>query len=235
MKGFRLALLWLSMVGCKPGPGSTCQSHEAHCLDAKRALVCDEGRLVETPCRGKAGCSTAQERVACDISANLPGDACSQAEQGVAVCLPDGAMLSCHGRKYERVACRGPRGCEMLGEQASCDQSVAEPREVCNKEGAKACSTDGSQVLVCTGGRLAPLYFCRGEAGCRAVAGKLSCDQTLARLGDACDKTLGGSTACAADKKSLLVCQAERFALSERCKAGKSCKVDGQSTQCERP
>lgn len=235
MKGVSLALLWLWLVACKPRPGSSCQAHEAHCLDAKRALVCDDGRLVETPCRGKSGCSTAQERVACDISANLPGDACSKAEEGAAVCLADGAMLACHARKYERVACRGPRGCEMLGAQANCDQSIAEPGEVCNKAAAKACSRDGSQVLSCEGGRLSPLYLCRGEAGCRAAAGKLSCDQTLARLGDNCDKALGGSTACAEDRKSLLVCQGERFALSEHCKAGKSCKVDGQSTQCERP
>lgn len=228
-------LCLLSFLACKPRAGSSCESDEARCLDTSRALVCDEGKLVETPCKGKAGCSTVQERTACDISGNAPGDACSKVDEGVAVCAGSDAMLACRARKFERVPCRGPRGCEMTGEQAHCDQSIAEPGEACKKPNAKACSTDRSQVLACVDGRMAPAYFCRGENRCSSAGGKLGCDQTVARLGDACDKALSGHVACSEDKRALITCQAERFVPSEKCKPGTTCTVSGQSTACSRP
>jgi hypothetical protein len=204
-------------------------------LDAKRAIICDDGQFVETPCRGKAGCSTVQERTACDISGNQPGDVCSKSDEGVAVCAGDDAMLACHGRKYERVPCHGPRGCQMVGAQVNCDQSVAEPGEPCKKDGAKACSVDQAQVLSCKDGRLGAQYWCRGEGRCSSAGGKLACDQTVAKLGDLCDPSLSGHIACSEDRKSLITCQNERFVPSEKCKPGTSCTVSGQSTKCEKP
>lgn len=232
---FPLALV--GFLSCKPGPGSSCDAHEARCLDAKRALVCDAGKFVETPCKGKAGCVTDQQlqRTSCDISGNEPGDACSGNDEGVAVCLSEQAMLSCHGKRYESVPCRGPKGCQMLGDQASCDQSVAEIDEACKKDNAKACSVDKTQVLSCKAGHMAALYFCRGDQHCSAEGGKLACDQTIALPGDVCDKGLSGSTACSVDKKALLSCQSERFGAPEKCKPGTTCTVSGQSTKCEKP
>ncbi|HVY29226.1 MAG TPA: hypothetical protein VHB79_21855 [Polyangiaceae bacterium] len=232
---FPLALL--SFWGCKPGPGSSCDAHEARCLDAKRAIVCDDGKFVETPCKGKGGCATDPQlqRTSCDISGNEPGDPCSGGNEGVAVCQGEQAMLSCHGRKYESVPCHGPKGCQMLGDQANCDQSVAEPGDACKKDNAKACSVDGSQVLSCKDGRMTALYLCRGDLHCSSAGGKLACDQTIAMAGDVCDKTLAGSTACSIDKKALLTCQSERFAAPEKCKPGTTCTVSGQSTKCEKP
>jgi hypothetical protein len=233
--------LWPMLIGlvafcsCKPGPGSSCDPLEARCLDAKRALLCDDGKFVETPCRGKAGCLTVQESTSCDISGNQPGDACAKSGEGVAVCAGDDAMLACHGRKFERVPCRGPRGCEMVSGQPNCDQSVAELGEACKKQSAKACSVDKTQVLSCNDGRMTAHYFCRGEALCNSAGGKLSCDQTVAKLGDTCDKALNGHIACSEDKNSLVACQNERFVLSEKCKAGTRCTVSGQSTKCEKP
>jgi hypothetical protein len=123
----------------------------------------------------------------------------------------------------------------MLGNQANCDQSVAEAGEVCKKENAKACSADRAQVLSCRDGRLSVLYQCRGEGQCSSAGGKLACDQTVARVNDACDKALQGHVACGEDKKALVICQGEHFVPSERCKAGTLCAVNGQSTSCERP
>jgi hypothetical protein len=196
--------------------------------------VCDDGKFVETPCRGKGGCSTKDQKTSCDISANRPGDACSIEDQGVAVCASASAMLACHGRKFENVPCRGPNGCEMVGDQPHCDQSVAEAGEACAKDGAKACATDKTRVLACASGRLQELYLCRGEAQCSAAAGKVACDQTVARLSDRCDKALSGHIACSEDKKSLIACKDERFVPAEKCKAGTVCTVTGQSTKCER-
>jgi hypothetical protein len=235
------ALLPLLLVGllatlaCKPGPGSSCDPREARCLDAKRAIVCDDGKFVETPCRGKAGCFTVQERTSCDFSANQPGDACSKSDEGVAVCVGEDAMLACHERRYERVPCRGPRGCDATGGQPNCDQSVAEVGEPCKKPNAKACAVDKTQVLTCRDGRMSPLYLCRGEGQCSSAGGKLACDQTVARLGDSCDKALSGHIACSEDKKALITCQNERFVASEKCKPGALCTVSGQATKCEKP
>lgn len=234
----RFALIPLGLLGllsCKPGPGTACDPFEARCLDAKRAIVCEEGKFVETPCRGKAGCSTSQEATNCDFSSNQPGDACSKNNEGVAVCAGEDAMLSCRGRKFERVPCHGPRGCEMVGAQANCDQSVAEPGEACKKPNAKACSVDTTQVLACNDGRMTTHYYCRGQAQCSSAGGKLACDQTVAKLGDVCDKALSGHIACNEDKKSLITCTNERFVPSEKCKSGTVCTVAGQSTKCEKP
>jgi hypothetical protein len=234
----RFSLIPLSLLGflsCKPSAGSSCHAREARCLDTRRALVCDDGKFVETPCNGKAGCSTVQERTACDISGNRPGDVCSKTDEGVAVCPGPNAMLACHARKFESVPCRGPRGCEMLGEQASCDQSVAEPGEPCKKSNAKACSNDKSQVLSCVEGSMKAQYLCRGAGGCSSAGGKLGCDQTVAKLGDSCDKGLSGHIACSEDKKALITCQNERFVPSEKCRPGTVCAVSGQSTKCEKP
>lgn len=197
--------------------------------------MCDDGKFVEKPCRGKAGCTTVQETTTCDFSANQPGDVCGKGEEGVAVCAGGDAMLSCHGRKFERVPCHGPRGCEMVAGQPNCDQSVAEAGEACKKPNAKACSVDKTQVLSCRDGHMASLYLCRGEGQCNSAGGKLSCDQTVAKLGDVCDKGLNGHIACSEDKKSLITCQNERFVASEKCKTGTLCTVAGQSTKCEKP
>jgi len=225
----------LVLFSCKPGPGSSCDPREARCIDFKRALVCEDGKFIETPCKGKGGCSTTQQQTACDMTGNQPGDACSKNDEGVAVCAAEDAMLSCHGGKFARVPCRGPRGCDLVGAQAQCDQSVAGVGEACKKQNAKACSVDKTQVLSCTDGHMASQYFCRGEGQCNSAGGKLACDQTVAKLGDPCDKTLSGHIACSEDKKSLITCQAERFVPSEKCKAGTVCTVSGQSTKCEKP
>ncbi len=230
-----LSAAFTFLVGCKPGPGSSCDVGEARCLDARRELVCDDGKFVETPCKGKGGCTTIQEATSCDISGNQPGDPCAKADEGVAVCADERAMLACHARQFTKVACRGPRGCELVGKQANCDQSVAEVGEACKKAGASACSVDNSRVLTCRDGSMVELYRCRGENQCSSAAGKLACDQTVAKLGDTCDKTLSGHVACSEDKKSLITCQNERFVASEKCKPGTVCTVSGQSTSCAKP
>lgn len=234
-----LPLVSLGIVAfwsCSRAPGSSCDPGEARCLDERRELICEDGKFVETPCKGKGGCTTLQERTRCDISGNQPGDVCSTVDEGVAVCVGGKAMLSCRARRYERVECRGPGGCEMTGDQARCDQSVAEPGDACGPSSTKAaCATDKARVLSCQDGKMAELYWCRGPGGCVSAGGKLSCDQGVARVGDACDKQLQGHLACSEDRKALTICQSERFVASERCKPGTVCRVEGQSTACAKP
>jgi hypothetical protein len=236
LKTFALSLAALLLtLSCKPAPGSSCDAGEARCLDAKRSIVCEDGKFVETPCKGKGGCSTLRETTSCDISGNQPGDVCAKSDEGVAVCAGSDAMLACHGQKFEKVPCRGARGCESVAGQANCDQSVAEPGEACKAPNAKACSLDKRRVLSCIDGSLREQYECRGEAGCSAQGGKLTCDQTIAKLGDACDKGLDGHVACSEDRKALIICNGEKFVASEKCKPGTACTVSGQSTSCAKP
>jgi hypothetical protein len=231
-----LSIGFVAFSSCKPAPGSSCDPGEARCLDATTEIVCEDGRFVVTPCKGKGGCSTLRERTACDISGNEAGDPCSKSDEGVAVCVTPEAMLACRGRKLEQVACRGPRGCELVGAQASCDQSVAAAGESCTPAASSpACALDKASVLSCQDGRMTQLYRCRGEGGCVSASGKLSCDQTIAALGDACDQALSGHIACSEDKKALLVCQSGRFIASEKCKLGTACTVAGRSTSCAKP
>lgn len=227
------ACLWL-LGACKPAPGGKCDRGEARCLDATHELVCDDGIFVDVPCRGKGGCVTVGETTSCDISRNQAGDRCGKTDEGAAICAGDKAMLACHSGKFETVPCLGPRGCQLSGAKANCDQSIANVGDACKKDHAKACSADGSRVLSCRLGRMSELYECRGEKRCTSEAGKLSCDQTVAKLGDSCDKGLSGHIACSMDMKALLKCDAERFVVSEKCKAGTVCTVSGQVTKCEK-
>ena len=116
-------------VACKPGVGSSCDKGEARCVDPARALTCEAGRFIETPCRGKDGCRLLPEGTACDIRGNKEGDGCSKDEEGAAVCSDPATLVSCRAGAIVRSACRGKGGCtEEIG-RAQCDASIAEAGE----------------------------------------------------------------------------------------------------------
>jgi hypothetical protein len=224
------------LASCKPSVGSSCDKGEARCLDGKRELVCEAGRFVESPCKGPAGCSSTERGTSCDFSGNGAGDACSSDEEGAATCTNRAALLACHGGKYALVPCRGSRGCTNTEGRAACDTSIAEPGDNCNDDNLKACSGDGSQVLVCRQHAMQRFCLCRGESGCVSSAGKLSCDTSIARLGDACDHKLEGQAySCTPDGTAILVCKGGAFALDQACRAGHKCVVNGSATQCAKP
>jgi hypothetical protein len=222
----------LLAASCRPGVGSRCELGEQRCLDGGRALVCEAGQFIEVPCRGKDGCKTLPAGTLCDVSANQEGDRCSRDEQGAAACADEDHLVVCRQGRFTRTPCRGPLGCELGGGRALCDSSVAEGGESCEQDGKKACSVDGKLLLACNGGRFSPLYPCRGARGCVASAGKLDCDLTLAIEGEGCDARATGHVACAADRKSTLICKSGRFVRDAPCKAGTHCDVAGTSTEC---
>lgn len=230
------ALAALSLPHCKPSAGSACDKGEARCIDAKRELVCQAGRFIESPCNGPGGCRQTDKGTSCDISGNKPGDPCSADEEGAASCKTKDGMLACHGGLYALVPCRGARGCENVDGRALCDTSIAEPGDPCSDENSKACAGDHSQVLICKQHAMQRFYLCRGPNGCVSSPGKLNCDTSIAKLGDACDKKLEGQGfACTADETQILVCRGGAFALDETCKAGQKCGVVGLSTKCRVP
>jgi len=224
---------WLA--NCKPSVGSACDKGEARCVDAKRELVCQAGHFIESPCKGPGGCSSTPKGTSCDISGNKAGEPCSTDDEGAAICASQAGMLACHGGRYAIVPCRGARGCSNADGRALCDASIAEAGDACHDENLKACSGDGSQVLICKQHTMQRFYHCRGENGCVSSGGKLNCDTSIAKLGDACDKKLEGQAfSCTPDQREILVCKGGAFALDETCKAGHKCRVVATSTKCEK-
>ncbi|MEO6601536.1 MAG: hypothetical protein ABIQ16_16790 [Polyangiaceae bacterium] len=228
--------LGLLASGCKPSVGSSCDKGEARCEHGKLELVCQAGRFIESPCNGPAGCGLTERGTSCDFSGNKSGDACSTDDEGAATCSNREGMLACHGGRYVLVPCRGARGCMNAEGRALCDTSIAEVGDACSGETLKACSGDGSQVLICTQHSMQRFYLCRGTNGCVSRGGKLSCDTSVAKLGDACDKKLEGQAfSCTPDATSILVCKGGAFAPDQTCKAGQKCLVNGGATQCAKP
>jgi hypothetical protein len=223
-------------VGCKPSVGSSCDKGEARCVDPKTELACQAGRFIETPCRGPRGCGLTAQGTSCDFSADKPGDACSADDEGAAVCSSKDAMLACHGGSYALLPCRGSKGCVNAERRALCDTSLAEQGDPCRDENSKACSVDGVQVLICKEHSMQRFYLCRGPNGCASSAGKLSCDTSVSKVGDACDKKLEGQAfSCSPDQSAILVCKGGAFVLDETCKAGQKCASLEGSTQCAKP
>ena len=236
---FRVIALGLVLclgAGCKPSAGSSCDKGEARCVDAKTELACQAGHFIETPCHGPRGCSLTAQGTSCDFSGDKAGDACSADDEGAATCPNKDGMLTCHGGVYGLLPCRGSKGCVNADGRALCDTSLAEQGDACHDENLKACSVDGAQVLICKAHTMQRFYLCRGPSGCASAAGKLSCDTSIAKVGDACDKKLEGQAfSCTADAGAILVCKGGAFAIDETCKAGQKCSSLEGSTHCAKP
>ncbi len=66
MRAFLFVLLFSA---CVHRIGETCNASEAHCLDKKTGLNCQNGALVATDCPGPKGCTVTGERqVMCDVT-----------------------------------------------------------------------------------------------------------------------------------------------------------------------
>ena len=234
VRRFFWVLVAVTAGACKPAVGSSCEADESRCLNASTQLSCHDGHFIATPCRGRKGCASSDEGVSCDISSNRAGDPCSSADEGAASCVGPQRMVVCRDGKYRFVDCRGAQGCANEAGRALCDTSVAEDGDQCSKEASKACSKDGTRVLSCQAGAMRRLYFCRGEEGCAASAGKVNCDMSVAAKDDDCDAKMQDKNACSADGKSILVCKQGRFVIDEPCKAGTGCSTEGGGISCTR-
>ena len=111
-------------------------------------------------------------------------------------------------------------------------------KDACRDETLKACASDAHiKFWIGKDHAMATFYPCRGLNGCTSLGGKLSCDTSIAKLGDPCDKKLEGQAfSCTPDGASILVCKGGAFTLDETCKAGS--KVPSrrqQSTHCAKP
>lgn len=221
----------LVLAACGKKAGSSCKGTESTCLDKKTALACRSGKLVPVSCNGALGCSKFADHANCDDSIASAGDSCMDEEYA---CTPDKKRaLVCKNGKFQlHLECRGKGGCALLGQQVSCDTSVANKGDPCKVQGAVACSDDQKQMVICKDGKFEIHRYCRGQYGCYSKNDAPACDETLSLDGDPCG--IAGYVVCSVDGKSELVCQGGRFTTARACKT--ACTVmnrPGRPIDCQ--
>jgi hypothetical protein len=155
------------------------------------------------------------------------GDSC---KGDVGVCLDPKTMLSCEDGKYVPDPCRGPAGCKDNRERIDCDQSVAETGDRCFGPGA-TCSVDGRRMLDCKDDVLVERRNCRGPYHCTTKDEIVTCDTSVARLGDSCAGE--GTAACTEDHKSMLLCHDEKLELGRICRGSTPCTSEHGTVDCD--
>ena len=222
-----LALLMLIAIlpACGKSVGSSCKAGESACLNPKSALSCVGGKFIEVACKGPLGCTRYQEHANCDVSIAAEGDNCLGLNDEEYACSTDKKRaLICRNGKMERhLECRGKSGCALLGQQVSCDTSVAEKNDPCKVQGASACTASQKELLVCKDGKFVHYRHCRGQAGCYTRDEAPACDETMSLEGDECG--LPGFVVCSVDAQSELICQNGVFMKARTCRNG--CTVIG--------
>lgn len=142
------------------------------------------------------------------------------------VCLGDKQALVCHGGKWVEMSCKGPAGCSAAGADNTCDQSVAEEKDVCNLANDFVCSSDKKGMLECKDNHWSFVQSCLGQRGCVIEAKKVTCDNSVAKPDDPCREE--DDYACTSDAKAALVCKGQRFTVASNCKGPKGCRVTGE-------
>jgi hypothetical protein len=118
-------LLIVSAVACwacggtTPKPGDACTNRAYYCKDGTAALECRDGTIVELPCRGPQGCTSASGQIQCDMSQNLEDDLCASSSEGQALCVAGGtAVLECREGAFSKTnTCSS---CEVQNNQVVC-------------------------------------------------------------------------------------------------------------------
>ncbi len=168
-----------TLPGCTAKAGDACTKGTASCADASNELTCQDGKLIQAPCRGPKGCAVAAEKLTCDIAANKAGDVCSTDDEGNTACSADGkSVVACKKGKYVVDACGGPGGCKTKDGKYECDRSIAPVGQDCDS--GHACAPDGKQLLECKGGKFVFAQECKGEKGCKVEGDKINCDAEAA-------------------------------------------------------
>jgi hypothetical protein len=90
--------------------------------------------------------------------------------------------------------------------------------------------TSKTSALVCHDAKWTEMP-CRGAKGCAATGDAVTCDQTVAKLGDECE--VPANLACADDKKSSLECKDHKWVLDEACLGPKGCTMQNRELDCD--
>lgn len=231
------AVLAVAALGaCKPKVGGSCKIETKEvCIEDKKALACHDGKWEEMSCKGPDGCSKASGESVCDQSVAEDKDVCNLADDYV--CTGDKkGMLQCTKNKWTLVqSCLGDRACVMEKKKVTCDNSIANVGDDCREEEDYACTPDRKAALACRGSKFVQANLCKGPKGCRVTGAKeqgfkVECDDSIANVGDACEKE--EHFACATDERAILKCKGKKFESEEKCKPKEKCQIRGGSVGC---
>mgnify|MGYP000930302136 CR=1 FL=1 len=229
-----VGLVAVTAAACGKKPGSACKPPESTCFDKKTALACQGDKFVAIACNGPLGCNKFQDHANCDDTIAAENDLCMGTGEDEYACTPDKKRaLVCKGGKFTRyLECRGKGGCSMLGQQISCDTSVANLGDPCKNQGATSCTADQKQMVICRDGKFETYRYCRGAHGCFFQEESPACDETLSLEGDPCG--MPGRIVCSVDGQTELRCEGSRYGTSRKCKKG--CTVantPGRTVVCQ--
>ena len=228
--------------GKKKAAGDKCTGDEASCLDKTNILECHDGALAAMSCKGAKGCLekptgatrsgktvTTNFAVECDFSGAAAGDACLDESSQ---CSADNTtMVTCKAKKVTLTKCLGPKACATSPTQIDCDTSVQPAGAQCEGADDVACTPDKKQMLRCASGKLVIGTNCRGPKGCTVEGHKIGCDPGAQSAADPC--ATDGDYECSADKKSILKCKGNVWAVETTCKKKQACATTGTDVGCQ--
>ena len=234
--GFVALLVALAASSCKPKPGGSCKIElREYCHEEKKGLACHDGKWEEILCKGPEGCAKKGSDFVCDQSVAEDKEACNLPDDFVCTADKKG-MLKCDKHKWTfQHGCLGERGCAVEAKKVTCDNSLANPGDVCREREDYACSLDKKAALVCRDDKFVQVSLCKGPKGCRVTGDKsagfkVECDDSIALAGDACEKE--EHFACSQDDRAILKCKQKKFEVEEKCRAKEKCQIRGGQVGC---
>ena len=163
------------------------------------------------------------------------GDSCTKNNQ--LVCVDPSNALLCINGTLQADPCRGPHGCQGFGAASQCDDDLGQAGEACvmGSGGENyACSTDLNAELICQNNKWIVNSTCKGPGHCKVTGLTINCDDDFADLGDPCKSSASDANySCTMDKKTRIVCTANKFVTYDYCHGPKGCHIEGNIVYCD--
>ena len=116
---------------------------------------------------------------------------------------------------------------------SQCKAPKPTPGAPCTIGNNRFLCSDPSTAMLCRNGTWVDVP-CRGPQGCSGMDTSPSCDDDLARAGEAClMPPSGDNLACSTDKLDELTCVAGHWGLTRTCKGPKKCAITGNVISCD--
>lgn len=163
------------------------------------------------------------------------GDSCTK--NNALVCTDPSTALLCVNGVLQNDPCRGPHGCQGFGAASQCDDDLGQAGETCimGSGGENyACSTDLNSELICQNNKWVVESTCHGPGHCKVTGLTVNCDDDFADVGDPCKSSASDANySCTMDKKTRIVCTANKFVTYDFCKGPKGCHIEGNIVYCD--
>jgi hypothetical protein len=163
------------------------------------------------------------------------GDKCSN--NGRYECSDASNALLCVNGSLQAMPCRGPHGCQGIGSASNCDDELGQAGETCMMDatGANyACASDLNSELMCQSNKWVVESTCKGPGHCKITGDTVNCDDDFADIGDPCKTNPSDANySCTMDKKTRVVCTANKFVAFDYCHGSKGCHIEGSVVYCD--